>query len=191
MLLMFRVITGENWNRVMNDCRVQPPLCTNYETEVEGYYLPNDCGSEYGACLCVPVKHSLSVTVFHTHTHSHSLSLLMSHHVAGAIVFFVSFYALGTYTIMNLFVAIVIDNLSFCYHLEKSDISEELLKHYRKAWFKLSLKVCAVRVVPHSLPHALTLSVLPHSLTLSVATSLSHSHVMSVSHTVCLSHCIH
>merc|ERR1719424_704846 len=49
MLLMFRVITGENWNRVMADCRVQPPACTNYETEMDGYYLPNDCGSEYGA----------------------------------------------------------------------------------------------------------------------------------------------
>ena len=132
------------------------------------------------ASVCL--SNTLSVTVFHTHTHSHSLSLLMSHHVAGAIVFFVSFYALGTYTIMNLFVAIVIDNLSFCYHLEKSDISEELLKHYRKAWFKLSLKVVCVmsltRSIFHSLPHTLS-RWLPHSHTHTLCLSLTLSLCLS------------
>jgi len=105
MLLLFRVITGENWNLIMKDCMVAWPECTPYATEdVDGMYLPNDCGSEYGS-----------------------------------IFYFCSFYAIATYTVMNLFIAIVIDNFSFCYHLESSDISTSVLEDFRKKWYRLSI----------------------------------------------------
>ena len=101
MMLLFRVITGENWNLLMKDCQVEEPFCTPYaRTDIDGMYLPNDCGSQYGA-----------------------------------IFYFISFYCIATYTVMNLFIAIVIDNFSFCYNLETSDVSTQVLERFRVKWY--------------------------------------------------------
>ena len=51
MLLLARCATGEDWNMLMHDCAVQLPRCTPHEREVEGYWLPDDCGSPALAVL--------------------------------------------------------------------------------------------------------------------------------------------
>ena len=41
LLLLFRITTGEDWNRVMHDCMVSPPLCSLNEGD---NYWETDCG---------------------------------------------------------------------------------------------------------------------------------------------------
>ena len=83
MQLLFRVLTGGNWNLLMADCMVMPPACTPLAEDISGYYLPDDCGSH-----------------------------------AGALLFFVSFYTLASYTVMNLFIAVIVEKCPaalFCF----------------------------------------------------------------------------
>lgn len=42
--MLFRIVTGEDWNKIMHDCMVQPPYCTpgnNYWETDCGEYLYN------------------------------------------------------------------------------------------------------------------------------------------------------
>jgi len=41
LLLLFRVTTGEDWNRVMHDCMVCPPMCSQ---SADDNYWETDCG---------------------------------------------------------------------------------------------------------------------------------------------------
>lgn len=38
--MLFRIVTGEDWNKIMHDCMVQPPYCT-----VSSNYWETDCGN--------------------------------------------------------------------------------------------------------------------------------------------------
>jgi len=38
--MLFRIVTGEDWNKIMHDCMVQPPYCTP-----ENNYWETDCGN--------------------------------------------------------------------------------------------------------------------------------------------------
>lgn len=38
--MLFRIVTGEDWNKIMHDCMVQPPYCT-----LGGNYWETDCGN--------------------------------------------------------------------------------------------------------------------------------------------------
>lgn len=38
--MLFRIVTGEDWNKIMHDCMVQPPYCTVSEN-----YWETDCGN--------------------------------------------------------------------------------------------------------------------------------------------------
>lgn len=46
MMLLFRLTTGEDWNRVMHDCQVSPPRCT---LDPDDNYWDTDCGHELAA----------------------------------------------------------------------------------------------------------------------------------------------
>lgn len=37
--MLFRIVTGEDWNKIMHDCMVQPPYCTPGNN-----YWETDCG---------------------------------------------------------------------------------------------------------------------------------------------------
>lgn len=37
--MLFRIVTGEDWNKIMHDCMVQPPYCTPGKN-----YWETDCG---------------------------------------------------------------------------------------------------------------------------------------------------
>lgn len=37
--MLFRIVTGEDWNKIMHDCMVQPPYCTSGRN-----YWETDCG---------------------------------------------------------------------------------------------------------------------------------------------------
>jgi sodium leak channel non-selective protein len=38
--MLFRIVTGEDWNKIMHDCMIQPPYCTLAEN-----YWETDCGN--------------------------------------------------------------------------------------------------------------------------------------------------
>jgi len=38
--MLFRIVTGEDWNKIMHDCMVQPPYCTPANN-----YWETDCGN--------------------------------------------------------------------------------------------------------------------------------------------------
>lgn len=38
--MLFRIVTGEDWNKIMHDCMVAPPYCTPADN-----YWETDCGN--------------------------------------------------------------------------------------------------------------------------------------------------
>ena len=101
--MLFRIVTGEDWNRVLHDCMLRydkgypegqrilvpnyffppfrPPYCTRH---AHSDYWDTDCGN-----------------------------------VVAAIVYFCSFYVILTYIVLNLLVAIIMENFSLFYSNEE------------------------------------------------------------------------
>ena len=94
--MLFRIVTGEDWNQIMHDCMVEPPSCTvarppDYRT---------DCGN---------------FTV--------------------ALVFFCSFYVIITYIVLNLLVAIIMENFSLFYSNEEDALlSYADIRNFQNTW---------------------------------------------------------
>ena len=59
MFLLFRITTGEDWNKIMHDCMIQTPYCTE-AAEGENYWK-TDCGSKLGA-LCYFISFYVIIT---------------------------------------------------------------------------------------------------------------------------------
>ncbi|XP_020895810.1 sodium leak channel non-selective protein [Exaiptasia diaphana] len=96
MILLFRIITGEDWNKVMHDCMIDEPYCTH----ADDTSWRTDCGNE-----------------------------------AAAIVFFISFYVIVTFILLNVFVAVIIENFSLFYASdEDSYLSNTDLRDFQMAW---------------------------------------------------------
>lgn len=96
MILLFRIITGEDWNKVMHDCMVDQPYCT----PADDTYWRSDCGNK-----------------------------------AAAIIFFITFYVLVTFVVLNVFVAVIIENFSLFYASdEDSYLSNTDLRDFQMAW---------------------------------------------------------
>ena len=46
IVLLMRIVTGEDWNKIMHDCMVVPPRCTR-----GGSYWESDCGNSMASIL--------------------------------------------------------------------------------------------------------------------------------------------
>lgn len=98
MIMLFRITTGEDWNKVMHDCTIQEPFCTK-ATEFEDYWK-SDCGTYYGA-----------------------------------LAYFISFYVILTFVILNLLIAVIIENFSLFYSSEEdAALSHQDLYQYQLTW---------------------------------------------------------
>ena len=98
MIMLFRITTGEDWNKVMQDCKIQPPYCTE-AGESEDYWK-SDCGTHFGA-LC----------------------------------YFISFYVILTFVLLNLLIAVIIENFSLFYSSEEdAALSHQDLYQYQLTW---------------------------------------------------------
>ncbi|KAG8586440.1 hypothetical protein GDO81_005373 [Engystomops pustulosus] len=94
--VLFRIVTGEDWNKIMHDCMVQPPFCTPDSSR----YWETDCGN-----------------------------------YAGALMYFCSFYVIIAYIMLNLLVAIIVENFSLFYSTEEDQLlSPNDLRHYQIIW---------------------------------------------------------
>mmetsp|Transcript_77480 Transcript_77480/g.136679 ORF Transcript_77480/g.136679 Transcript_77480/m.136679 type:complete len:1876 (-) Transcript_77480:848-6475(-) len=108
-LLLFRMCTGENWNMVMHDCMIQPPMCS---------LLAGDCGASWAAPP-----------------------------------YFVLFLLSTSFIMMNLFIAIVLDNFSLTIQFEKSKVQMADLKRFTDVWTHPDFDPAATNILAtHKLP---------------------------------------
>lgn len=99
--MLFRIVTGEDWNKIMHDCMIQPPYCTPADN-----YWETDCGN-----------------------------------FTASLIYFCSFYVIITYIMLNLLVAIIMENFSLFYSNEEdallsyADIRNfQVLAKYNSIW---------------------------------------------------------
>lgn len=93
--MLFRIVTGEDWNKVMHDCMVQPPYCT-----LAANYWETDCGN-----------------------------------FTASLVYFCTFYVIITYIVLNLLVAIIMENFSLFYSNEEDALlSYADIRNFQNTW---------------------------------------------------------
>ena len=101
--MLFRIVTGEDWNRVLHDSMLSLPNCTRPSGS---NFWQTDCGN-----------------------------------FVAAIVFFCSFYVIITYIVLNLLVAIIMENFSLFYSNEEdallsyADIRNFQVKDWAFFWW--------------------------------------------------------
>lgn len=94
-ITMFRIVTGEDWYRMMHDCMVKPPYCTKGRN-----YWETDCGN-FGI----------------------------------SFAFFSSFYIIITHMVLNLLVAIIMENFSLFYSSEEDALlSYTDIRNFQNTW---------------------------------------------------------
>ena len=90
-----RIVTGEDWNKIMHDCMVVPPRCTRGTS-----YWESDCGNS-----------------------------------TASLLYFCSFYIIITYIVLNLLVAIIMENFSLFYSNEEDALlSYTDIRHFQSIW---------------------------------------------------------
>ncbi|ELU07210.1 hypothetical protein CAPTEDRAFT_150573 [Capitella teleta] len=95
ILLLFRIVTGEDWNKIMHDCMVGQRYCTSGEN-----YWETDCGN-----------------------------------FTAALVFFCTFYVIITYIVLNVLVAIIMENFSLFYSNEEDALlSYNDIRQFQNTW---------------------------------------------------------
>ncbi|CAF4143370.1 unnamed protein product, partial [Rotaria sordida] len=95
IVLLMRIVTGEDWNKIMHDCMVAPPRCTR-----GGSYWESDCGNS-----------------------------------TASILYFCSFYIIITYIVLNLLVAMSMENFSLFYSSEEDPLlSYTDIRHFQTVW---------------------------------------------------------
>ncbi|XP_050444876.1 sodium leak channel NALCN isoform X2 [Cataglyphis hispanica] len=93
--MLFRIVTGEDWNKIMHDCMIQPPYCTPANN-----YWETDCGN------------------FHA-----------------SLIYFCTFYVIITYIVLNLLVAIIMENFSLFYSNEEDALlSYADIRNFQNTW---------------------------------------------------------
>ncbi|XP_031343875.1 sodium leak channel non-selective protein-like isoform X3 [Photinus pyralis] len=93
--MLFRIVTGEDWNKIMHDCMIQPPYCTPADN-----YWQTDCGN-----------------------------------FTGSLVYFCTFYVIITYIVLNLLVAIIMENFSLFYSNEEDALlSYADIRNFQNTW---------------------------------------------------------
>uniref|UniRef100_T1INA8 Ion transport domain-containing protein n=1 Tax=Strigamia maritima TaxID=126957 RepID=T1INA8_STRMM len=93
--MLFRIVTGEDWNKIMHDCMISAPYCTQGKD-----YWDTDCGN-----------------------------------FTGSIIYFCSFYVIITYIVLNLLVAIIMENFSLFYSNEEDALlSYADIRNFQNTW---------------------------------------------------------
>ncbi|XP_075155778.1 sodium leak channel non-selective protein na isoform X2 [Haematobia irritans] len=93
--MLFRIVTGEDWNKIMHDCMVQPPYCTPGKN-----YWETDCGN-----------------------------------FTASLIYFCTFYVIITYIVLNLLVAIIMENFSLFYSNEEDALlSYADIRNFQNTW---------------------------------------------------------
>jgi hypothetical protein len=109
IVLLFRIVTGEDWNKIMHDCMVAPPFCTRGLN-----YWETDCGN-----------------------------------FRAALVYFCTFYVIITYIVLNLLVAIIMENFSLFYSNEEDALlSYNDIRQFQATWNMVDVNRKVHGVIP-------------------------------------------
>ncbi|GBP70250.1 Sodium leak channel non-selective protein [Eumeta japonica] len=93
--MLFRIVTGEDWNKIMHDCMAAPPYCTPADN-----YWETDCGN-----------------------------------FTASLAYFCTFYVIITYIVLNLLVAIIMENFSLFYSNEEDALlSYADIRNFQNTW---------------------------------------------------------
>ncbi|KAK3584758.1 hypothetical protein CHS0354_002278 [Potamilus streckersoni] len=93
--LLFRIVTGEDWNKIMHDCMVSRPFCSPGRS-----FWETDCGN-----------------------------------FTASLMYFCSFYVIITYIVLNLLVAIIMENFSLFYSNEEDALlSYNDIRQFQNTW---------------------------------------------------------
>ncbi|VVC97367.1 unnamed protein product [Leptidea sinapis] len=93
--MLFRIVTGEDWNKIMHDCMVAPPYCSPADN-----YWETDCGN-----------------------------------FTASLAYFCTFYVIITYIVLNLLVAIIMENFSLFYSNEEDALlSYADIRNFQNTW---------------------------------------------------------
>jgi len=139
LLTLIRVITGEAWNGIMYDCMVQPPDCDpsnspycallgptgelQWNTSASGQLSTVQAPgvTDQAACTCLDCQWRQEYDIDQCGTQI-------------APFYFTSFYILGSFIMLNLIIAVVLENFSNSKKSGEGTVSEEDFKKLRKAW---------------------------------------------------------
>ncbi|XP_046577854.1 LOW QUALITY PROTEIN: sodium leak channel non-selective protein-like [Haliotis rubra] len=95
VILLFRIVTGEDWNKIMHDCMISPPFCSRGPN-----YWDTDCGN-----------------------------------FTASLIYFCTFYVIITYIVLNLLVAIIMENFSLFYSNEEDALlSYNDIRQFQNTW---------------------------------------------------------
>ena len=104
VITLFRIVTGEDWNKIMHDCMLQE-YC--WPATHGRYYWQGNCGNYHAAW-----------------------------------VYFCSFYVIIAYIMLNLLVAIIVENFSLFYSAEDDTgmLSQNDIRVYQQTWNLIDVK---------------------------------------------------
>ncbi|PAA57585.1 hypothetical protein BOX15_Mlig029264g3 [Macrostomum lignano] len=98
-LLLLRIVTGEDWNKIMHDCMVAPPFCKT-STKFGNSLWNSNCGNSQAS-----------------------------------LVYFCSFYIIISYIMLNILVAIIMENFSLFYtNDEDALLSHTDIRQFQNTW---------------------------------------------------------
>ena len=119
MLTLFRMATGEAWNGIMHDCMITKQ-CVYYQDPTTGdvtYYNQEDkfwqdLNEDLYTNQCTP-------------------------HPVGAIIFFCFFCILCAFVMLNLVIAVILDNFQNNSKTAELGVSKEDMMHFTDVWMRL------------------------------------------------------
>lgn len=122
--LLFRGITGESWNGIMHDLMV-----TGGYGECTDFFGQTTDG--WGDLSIKEVSSIRSDDYWW-------IDDCGNYYIA--IFYWITFIFVGAYAVMNLFIAVILDNFAFVANYENAEISEFALKRFHEIWYKHSKK---------------------------------------------------
>jgi len=126
LLLLIRMVTGESWNYVMKDCMVEPPYCTDWTG-------PTNSGMSPGV--------SDGDAWYWNRAHDPKVQLYLMNDCGSAFLaklYFISFYIISNYAMMNLFVAVILDNFAFAVNMDLSFVKPSHLHKFKQTWYRFT-----------------------------------------------------
>jgi voltage-dependent calcium channel L type alpha-1S len=123
LLMLGRTTTGEGWNSMLHDCMLTKPDCTDY------------FGSSTDGWATDLTEMSADTTL----NGNHYWLANDCGNAAYSVIFYVTFNIVGTFCMINLFVAVILDNYAFMANVGDAEINEFVLDKFKKCWYRYTL----------------------------------------------------
>jgi len=126
LLMLARITTGEGWNSMLRDCFVINPDCTDF----------------YGATTDGWGDLSNTIDDIHWGSAPNGGEYWLPNdcgNPAYSVIFYILFTIVGAFCVINLFVAVILDNYAFMANVGDAEINEFVLDKFKKTWYRYTL----------------------------------------------------